>query len=84
MKQLCAKYRHLENKIEDAEKYRHLKIIINRLDGIELVGLSSIGANDAFHRCVVFDIITGAAVILKMDGLWLRDIIRSCLVVVRK
>ena len=58
MKQLCAKNGHLENEIEDAEQYRHLKIIINRLEGVELIGLSRIGTDDTFHRCVIADIIT--------------------------
>ena len=86
MKQLCAKNGHLENEIEDTEQYRHLKIIINRLDGVELIGLSRIGTDDTFHGSVIADIIAAAAAaaVLKMDCLRLRDIIRSCLVVVRK
>ena len=85
MKQLCAKNGHLENEIEDTEQYRHLKIIINRLDGVELIGLSRIGTDDTFHGSVIADIITSAATaVLKMDGLRLRDIIGSRLIIMRK
>ena len=87
MKQLCAKNGHLENEIEDTEQYRHLKIIINRLDGVELIGLSRIGTDDTFHGSVIADIITSAAAataVLKMDGLRLRDIIWSRLIIMRK
>jgi len=84
MKQLCAKNGHLENEIEDTEKYRHLKIIINRLDGVELIGLSRIGTDDTFHGSVIADIIVAAIAVLKMDGLRLRDIIGSRLIIMRK
>ena len=77
MEQLCAKYRHLKYEIEDTDENWHLKIIINRLNRVDLIGLTRIRSDDIFHRCMVFDIVGGSATTHTHTHTRLRHIIRS-------
>lgn len=80
MKELCAKNGHLKYEIKHTDKNRHLKIVINRFDCIDLIGLTCVGANDAFHRGIIFNIIGGVATTATTaTRMW--NIIRSRLVI---